>query len=266
MATITVAMETMDNNFSGSQNPKANNAYDLGTSALHWRTLFTENIAINGEVVPVNKIPYVGSSTVDPLLKSGGNMTGDINWTETGKGLAWGMNTDGAGIRFNNTGDGDTNSYLEFYTYDNEDERFKWTHRSSLTNQYQVWMELFNNGLKVNGSWVYTEGWKPTPEAIGAIRAGNWATNGGQDLLVHNKRALVGFTSGELHLGYGGDFHTIKCGADYTIWHTGNLNNTSDFSLRNLSLGNAYITMGGRILSIQYAEPTGSPDGTIWIK
>ena len=56
----------------------------------------------------------------------------------------------------------------------------------------------------------------------GNFDPGSWKTNGGQDLLVHGKRALVGFTNGELHLGYGGDFSSIKCGWDYTVWHSGN--------------------------------------------
>ena len=56
------------------------------------------------------------------------------------------------------------------------------------------------------------------------INKGSWSTNGGQDLLVYGKRALVGMTNGELHLGYGGDFSSIKCGNNHTIWHSGNFN------------------------------------------
>ena len=76
------------------------------------------------------------------------------------------------------------------------------------------------------GTWntLYHTGNKPSWRDVGAIEAGNWRTNGGQDLLVHNKRALVGFTNGELHLGYGGDFSTIKCGNGYTVYHSGNVN------------------------------------------
>ena len=86
-----------------------------------------------------------------------------------------------------------------------------------------------NTAKSVNGSgnvaWTLSE--------IGAassshthddkLTRGNWTTNGGQDLLVHGKRALVGFTGGELHLGYGGDFTAIKCGNNYTVWHSGNM-------------------------------------------
>ena len=62
-----------------------------------------------------------------------------------------------------------------------------------------------NPTVVINGAQyqLYHTGNKPSWQDVGAIRAGNWTTNGGQDLLVHNKRALVGFTNGELHLGYG---------------------------------------------------------------
>lgn len=267
MATITVAMETMGNSFHGHQNPKADNTYDLGQEGLLWRTLFTENISIDGEIIPVNKITYIGSPNGDPLLKSGGNMTGDINWTTTGQGIKWGMNTDGAGIRFNNTGDQDTNSCLEFYTFDNEEEFFRWSHRKIGTQEHTTWMELKKDGLFVQGEKVFSGSSLPTAAQLDAIGPrGNWRTNGGQDLLVHDKRALVGFTNGELHLGYGNDFSTIKCGNGHTIYHTGNLNNTTSLSLKALSLANAEITMGGRVLSIQYAEPSNPANGTIWIK
>ena len=43
------------------------------------------------------------------------------------------MNTDGASIRYYNTGDGDTASRLEFQTTDNGNEYFSWTHASGST-------------------------------------------------------------------------------------------------------------------------------------
>lgn len=111
--------------------------------------------------------------------------------------------------------------------------------------------------------------------------AGSWSTNGGQDLLVYGKRALVGFTNGELHLGYGGDFSSIKCGNGYTIWHTGN------FSPRlkwNDSTGRISVDGGANNASVNYADsswncsringknitvsqsaPSGPATGDIWI-
>ena len=57
----------------------------------------------------------------------GSTMTGNINWAQTDRGLTWAFNTDGAYIKFFNTGDGDTNSRLEFGTSDNGNEFFRWT-------------------------------------------------------------------------------------------------------------------------------------------
>jgi len=67
------------------------------------------------------------------LAASGGTLTGDLNWSTTGRGITWGMNTDGASIRFYNTGDGDATSRLEFQTTDNGNEYFSWTHASGST-------------------------------------------------------------------------------------------------------------------------------------
>jgi hypothetical protein len=71
-----------------------------------------------------------GSSSLN-VLKAGDTLSGDLNWSTTGRGLTWGMNTDGASIRFYNTSDGDTASRLEFQTTDNGDEYFSWTHALS---------------------------------------------------------------------------------------------------------------------------------------
>lgn len=67
------------------------------------------------------------------LSAAGGTLTGDLNWVTTGRGITWGMNTDGASIKFYNTGDGDTASRLEFQTTDNGNEYFSWTHASGGT-------------------------------------------------------------------------------------------------------------------------------------
>ena len=69
----------------------------------------------------------IGASSLN-MLKAGDTMTGDLNWSSTGRGISWGMNTDGASIRFYNTGDADTNSRLEFNTSDNGNEFFRWSH------------------------------------------------------------------------------------------------------------------------------------------
>jgi hypothetical protein len=73
-----------------------------------------------------------GSASLN-ILKAGDTLSGDLNWSTTGRGLTWGMNTDGASIRYYNTSDGDTASRLEFQTTDNGNEYFSWTHASGST-------------------------------------------------------------------------------------------------------------------------------------
>ena len=85
------------------------------------------------------------------LAASGGTLTGDLNWSTTGRGLTWGMNSDGASIRFYNISDGDTASRLEFQTSDNGDEYFSWTHAVSGAGTVEA-MRLTPN--TVNGTSV----------------------------------------------------------------------------------------------------------------
>jgi hypothetical protein len=69
-----------------------------------------------------------GAPLGDYLPLAGGTMTGNINWAQTDRGITWAFNTDGASIKFYNTGDGDTDSRLEFATLDNGNEYFRWVH------------------------------------------------------------------------------------------------------------------------------------------
>ena len=104
----------------------------------------TYNISIAGNVagnvtgnvqgnLTGNVVGNVTGTASGNLAASGGTLTGDLNWSTTGRGLTWGMNTDGASIRFYNTGDGDGSSRLEFQTTDNGNEYFSWTHASGST-------------------------------------------------------------------------------------------------------------------------------------
>ena len=66
---------------------------------------------------------YAPISHTHPYLPlAGGTMSGNINWGATNQGLTWAMNTDGAYIKFFNTGDSDTDSRLEYGTSDNGNE------------------------------------------------------------------------------------------------------------------------------------------------
>ena len=91
------------------------------------------------------------------LALTGGTLTGNITFNNDQLGLVWSRNSDGASIKFYNTGDGDTNSRLEFQTNDNANEYFRWTHaRSGVATPWES-MRLTPNAdnsaiLRVNGS------------------------------------------------------------------------------------------------------------------
>ena len=63
------------------------------------------------------------------LKLSGGALTGDVNFSNDQQGIVWNRNTDGASIKFYNTGDSDNTSRLEFQTTDNRNEYFIFTHQ-----------------------------------------------------------------------------------------------------------------------------------------
>lgn len=70
------------------------------------------------------------SANAQVLYRSGGTMTGNINFTENNQGILWNRNTDLAAITFKNDSDTDTNSYLLFAVGDNNNEYFRWTTRA----------------------------------------------------------------------------------------------------------------------------------------
>lgn len=268
MATITVAMETSNNGFSGDQNPKFTSTYDLGNETLKWRTLFADSLFIDGQVVNVTDLAYRGNPNGEPLMKTGGVMSGAIGFKANQyafttadrpeRGYAIDLkNSDIIGanaILFNDESDVSTEGIC-----------FPKTGKggSSLREDYDT-IRAKDGVMYFNSSKVYTEATKPTPSDIGALAAGNWSVSG-QDLKVHGKRALVGTTDGVLYLGYSTDFSTFKCGNN-TIWHSGNLNQNTTLGVGNLVSTQSYITLGGRKLYISSSEPSGAADGTVWIK
>jgi hypothetical protein len=107
-------------------------------------------------------IPDYGGALGAYLPLAGGTMTGNINWAQTDRGIVWAFNTDGASIKFYNTGDGDTDSRLEFATLDNNDEYFRWGHIPSGFGFYES-MRLVPNSsgnaqLIVSGSIIKSGG------------------------------------------------------------------------------------------------------------
>ena len=141
-------------------------------SGTDWSTFNSKQQALNGTgfvkisgtTISYDNSTYLttaaAASTYLPL--AGGTMTGDVNWAQTDRGITWGFNTDGASIKFYNTGDGDTNSRLEFATIDNNDEFFRWVHIPSGGSLYES-MRLVPNSngnaqLIVSGSIIKSGG------------------------------------------------------------------------------------------------------------
>ena len=109
--------------------------------------------------------------------------------------------------------------------------------RMKNNNDWTPW-ERVTNGLNASDVGARPSNWNPTwndvqdkPSSFPPsghnhddlyFRKGNWNTNGGQDLLVHGKRALVGTPEGNLYLGYGGDFTALYFGNNYKVYHTNN--------------------------------------------
>ena len=85
-----------------------------------------------------------------------------INFNRTEQGVVWNMNSDGASIKFYNTGDGDSSSRLEFNIRDNGNEYFRWTEtRSGGSGDTELMKLLPNdatNGLTFRGNKVWHAG------------------------------------------------------------------------------------------------------------
>jgi hypothetical protein len=141
-------------------------------SGTDWSTFNSKQQALNGTgfvKISGTTISYDNSTYLTTaaaastyLALAGGTMTGDVNWGQTDRGITWGFNTDAAYIKFFNTGDGDTNSRLEFATQDNNNEYFRWGHIPSGGSFYES-MRLVPNGsgsaqLIVSGSIIKSGG------------------------------------------------------------------------------------------------------------
>ena len=86
----------------------------------------------------------------------------NITFHRTGSGLVWNMNTDGASIKFYNTGEQDADSRLEFNIRDNGNEYFRWTETRSGGSSDTELMKLLpndaTNGLTFRGNKVWHAG------------------------------------------------------------------------------------------------------------
>jgi hypothetical protein len=126
------------------------------------------------------------SANANVLATTGGDMTGDITYNTTGKGVRWNFATDSAWITFQSTGDSDPNTRMEFAVSDNNTEYFRWISNATAGGGAYEMMRLAPAGpakkadLLVNG-YIYEDGGnrvysnlnKPAPSTIGAM-SDNW--------------------------------------------------------------------------------------------
>ena len=94
----------------------------------------------------------VTNSLAGKLSLSGGTMTGQILFQTSAlnNGFRWDVNSDAAGITFKNTGDGDGNSYFNFFTEDNGNEYFKFSH-NHYANGSKDWIDIKDGVIRTNG-------------------------------------------------------------------------------------------------------------------
>lgn len=106
----------------------------------------------------------IADSTKLPL--SGGTLTGDVIFSQDST-LSWSRNTDSAKIRFKNTGDDDTDSYMQFSTSDNGNEYFKFDLLSTGGATTTELMTIKSDHLRYKGNAVYHVGNKPVKADVG---------------------------------------------------------------------------------------------------
>ena len=151
---ITTATETVINTDTNYYTTTATFSTSTGVITFTRNDGGTYTVDIDG------KYAEAGHNHDTTYLKlSGGNMVGNINFLTTEQGITWTMNTDGAYIKFYNTGDGDTNSRLEYGTSDNGNEYHRWMIAGT------EYMNLKSGGLTINGTVTATGG-----------NSGNWNT------------------------------------------------------------------------------------------
>jgi len=164
----------------------------------------------------------ITNSIASKLSLSGGIMTGNINWGQTDRGLVWSMNTDGAYIKFFNTGDGDTNSRLEYATSDNGDEY----HRFLVAGIER--MAITANGISATGynksNWDTAYGWGNHASAGYAAAARTLTINGTSYDLSANRSWSVG-----------------------TVTSVGGTGTVSGLTLSGTVTGSGNLTLGGTL-------------------
>ena len=178
------------------------------------------------------------------VLKTGDTLTGDINWSTTGRGLTWGMNSDGASIKFYNVSDFDTDSRLEFQTTDNGNEYFSWTYAT-------------------NGGSEVVESMRLTPNSLNnaALRIfGSIAVDG--DVLGNVTGNLLGDVTGDVLGNVTGDV-TGNLTGDVTGNLTGNVTGDVTGNLTGNVTGNLTGNVTGDVTGNLTGDVTGNLTGDV---
>ena len=149
------------------------------------------------------KLNVVGTSKFNSDVLIGGNLqhSGSTTFSTSGKGVEWYMNTDGASIKFYNTGDSDTDSRLEFNTKDNKNEYFRWTHTTAAAGGGSTTYESMrlvpinsgsNSRLTISGD-LYAQG---------VLNAKSAVIGGGHSINTHPSSSILGGHNNSLQYSF----------------------------------------------------------------
>jgi hypothetical protein len=217
----------------------------------------------------------VTTSIGTKVSKAGDTMTGNINWGTSDRGLTWVMNTDGAYIKFFNTGDGDTNSRLEYGTSDNGNEFHRWMVSTAEE------MTLKSDGLRVTdsiwmgGNLVATQAWVNSQNYLTTVPDEYLTETEGDALYapISHTHAATDITSGTLAaarlsgnyaINVTGSAATLTTARTLTIGNTGKtFNGGADVAWTLAEIG-AFSAVGGTISGVVTIESTS--DGILNLK
>ena len=132
--------------------PTASAANRGALNSTDWSTFNGKQAQLNGTgfVKAVGTTISYDNTSYLPL--AGGTMSGQILFQTSAlnNGFRWDVNSDAAGITFKNTGDGDSNSYFNFFTEDNGNEYFKFSHNTWNLGSFD-YMDIKNGIVRTNG-------------------------------------------------------------------------------------------------------------------
>jgi hypothetical protein len=186
------------------------------TGSLFGTASWANNATTSSYALTATSASFASTANSAPLYLplAGGTMTGDITFTDDQEGIVWSRNSDGASIRFYNTGNGDTDSRLEFNTLDDNNEYFRWTHSPSGGSLYES-MRLVSNSANnavltvsgkiiatsLSGSLFGTASW--ATNALSAISSSYSATssNAAFSITASHALSLKGITNNNVPLG-----------------------------------------------------------------